>query len=304
ADAVPDIQVLGYGFGLFVVDDARFGRVVGHGGGYPGFGTNMRWHHASGLGLITLTNHRYGPGAPMVGDLLAELLKAEAAPIRRVRPNTATQDAQSAVEALIDDWDNARAADLFAMNVELDEPVAVRRATIDRIRERHGALRRDETEPIESQSPFHLGWWMTGSRGGRVRIELLLTPQLPPRVQTFSITSVPEPSARLHDAAAIILAALQPPDGPGPISIDWPASLSAAAAVDLGAVVRSMRATEARFGPVRLGPPIAGDGATKATFRLESPRGRVDLVLELDPAIDCLSSIALVPARLAPPDFD
>ncbi|MEO5703647.1 MAG: serine hydrolase domain-containing protein, partial [Candidatus Limnocylindrales bacterium] len=42
ADAVPDIQVLGYGFGLFVVDDARFGRVVGHGGGYPGFGTNMR----------------------------------------------------------------------------------------------------------------------------------------------------------------------------------------------------------------------------------------------------------------------
>jgi CubicO group peptidase (beta-lactamase class C family) len=304
ADGAPQVEVAGYGFGLFIVDDPRIGRSVGHGGGYPGFGSGMRWHHASGLGVITLTNHRYGPGVPLGRDMLAELLRADAAPGRRIRPNRATEDARAAVEALIERWDDARAAELFAMNVVLDEPVSARRATLDRIRERHGSLRRDDTEPAESQSPFHLAWWMSGARGGRVRVEVLLSPELPPKVQTFALTSVPEPPARLRDAAEALIAALAGIGATGPVVIDWPAGLTAGTSVDLGAVVRAMRATEARFGPVQLGPPVAGDGETKATFRLESPRGRVELALELDPAADCLSSVALVPARLAPPDFD
>jgi Beta-lactamase class C and other penicillin binding proteins len=304
ADAVPEVELMSYGFGLFMVDDARIGRIVGHGGGYPGFGTGMRWHPASGLGVIALTNHRYGPGVPLARDLLNELLRAEVAPVRRIRPNSATERAREAVEALIADWDEARAAELFAMNVELDEPIKERRAFLDRIRERHGPLLRDDSEPTESLSPFHLAWWMTG-RSGRVRIEILLSPELPPKIQTFAVTSVPEPPARLRTAAERIVAALQPAGTTtGPITIDWPADLTVGAAVDLGAVVRAMRATEARLAPVRLGPPVAGDGETKATFRLDSPRGRIDLVLELDPAIDCLSIVSLVPARLVPPDLD
>jgi hypothetical protein len=65
-----------------------------------------------------------------------------------------------------------------------------------------------------------------------------------------------------------------------------------------------MRAAEARYGPLSLGPVTAGDGRTKATFRLESSRGRVDLLLEHDPVPDCLASVALVPTRIEPPDLD
>jgi CubicO group peptidase (beta-lactamase class C family) len=304
ADARIDVEMMSYGFGLFMVDDARYGRFVGHGGGYPGFGSGMRWHHPSGLGVIALTNHRYGPGVPLARDLLNELLRIEAAPVRRIHPNRATEEARTTIEALLASWDEDRAAALFSMNVELDEPIAQRRAILKRIRERHGALARDESEPMESQSPFHCVWWMTGARGGRVRLEILLSPELPPKVQTFAVTSVPEPAAALRDAAERIVAALNPADDPGPITIDWPSALSVGATVDIGLVVRSMRATEARFGPVRLGPPIAGDGETKATFRLDSPRGCVDLVLEHDPAINCLTAVSLVPARLVPPDLD
>lgn len=200
-------------------------------------------------------------------------------------------------------WDDGAASELFAMNVELDEPLAHRRATLDRIRERHGALRRDDSMPTESHTPLHLAWWMAG-RTGRVRVEILLSPEQPPKVQTFAVTSVPEPPAFLRDAAAAIVAALQPTDQPGPVVIDWPRRVTVSATVDVGAIVRSMRATEARFGPVRLGPALAGDGETKATFRLDSPRGRVDLVLELDPAVACISSFALVPARLSAPEPD
>jgi CubicO group peptidase (beta-lactamase class C family) len=301
-DAAPELELVSYGFGLFMVDDARFGRFVGHGGGYPGFGSGMRWHAASGLGVVALTNHRYGPGVPLARDILNELLRSEAAPTHRMTANARTEAARRAIEDLIASWDDDRAADLFAMNVELDEPIAERRATLDRIRERHGALRRDESEPVESQTPFHLAWWMTGD-GGRVRIEILLSPELPPKVQTFAITSVPEPPPALRNAAERIVAALAVPET-GPITIDWPADLTVLESVDLGAVVRSMRATEARFAEVRLGPSIAGDGERKATFRLDSSRGRADLVLELDPEVNCLSAVSIVPVRLGPPDAD
>ncbi|HYK95672.1 MAG TPA: serine hydrolase domain-containing protein [Candidatus Dormibacteraeota bacterium] len=301
-DAGPDVEIMSYGFGLFMVDDPRFGRFVGHGGGYPGYGSGMRWHHPSGLGVIVLTNHRYGPGVPLARDLLNELLRAAATPIRRMAANAQAEAARLAIEGLIGHWDDQLAADLFAMNVDLDEPIALRRATLERIRERHGTLRRDDTEPVESQTPFHLAWWMKGDRG-RVRIEILLTPQVPPRIQTFAVTSIAEPPAELQRAAALIVAALKAPD-PGPITIDWPAGLKVGTSVDLGAVVRSMRATEARFAEVRLGPPISGDGETKATFRLVSARGRADLVLELDPDVRCLSAVSLIPARIGSADVE
>jgi CubicO group peptidase (beta-lactamase class C family) len=302
ADAVSEIEAGGYGFGLFTIDDGRIGRVVSHSGGYPGFGSNMRWHAASGLGVIALTNHRYGAAALLARDILNELVRSESAPIRRVRPNAATEAARGAAEALISEWDDRRARDLFAMNVELDEPIADRKRFIEGLRERHGALRRDESEPVESVTSYHASWWLAGERG-RVKLEILLSPELPPKVQTFSVTSVPEPGARLTAAAEAIVGAMQPPSSGSPVAIDWPASLAVGADVDLGAVVRSLRATEARFSPVALGPAIAGDGETKATWRLLSSRGRVDLSLELDPDTDCLTSVALVPAKQLPPDL-
>jgi hypothetical protein len=298
---MPDVENLAYGFGLFTVDDLGIGRVVGHGGGYPGFGSHMRWHPASGLGVVALANARYAPASLLARDQLAELVRAEVAPVRRTRPNTTTRDARAAVEGLLERWDDARAAELFAMNVELDEPIAARRAFVERLHERHGALRPDDAEPTESQTSYHLSWWMRGDRG-RVHVEILLSPELPPRVQTFGVTSVPEPPAALQVAASRIAAAVARAEGRP--AIDWPADVAIGEDVDLDAIRRALVATAARFAPVRLGPTIAGDGETKATFRLRSDRGEVDLALELDPKLGCVTSVSLVPVRRVPPDLD
>jgi CubicO group peptidase (beta-lactamase class C family) len=303
ADALPDLERMAYGYGLFVVDDVRYGRTVGHSGGYPGFGSNMRWHPASGLGVITLTNHRYGPAGLLTTDLLTELLRAEAAPLRRTSPNPATRSARDAVEALLAKWDDAVATELLAMNVDLDEPLESRRAFVEKLRDRHGELSRDEAEPTESITAYHLIWWLKGARGGRVRAEILLSPELPPKVQTFGLTSVPEPPPALQRAAQRIVEMLTPPSH-GPVTIDWPADLSVGEDVDVAAIVRAMRATEARFAPVTLGRAIDGDGERKATFRLESPHGRVALSLELSADGTCLDRVALIPARLVPPALD
>ena len=302
ADALPEFEGLHYGFGLFQLDDVRFGRTIGHSGGYPGFGSQMRWHPASGLGLIAFANHRYGPASPLSRDMLNELLRSEAAPFRRTRPIDAVRAARDAVERLIEDWDDELAAATFAMNVELDEPLEHRKAAIAKIRERHGRLRRDEATPEESQTSYHLVWWLNGDQG-RVKVELLLSPELPPRVQTFAVTSVPEPPELLRRAAERIVAALEAP-ATGPVTIDWPKDVVVSSGTDIGPVVRSMRATEARFAPLTLGPVVDGDGEKKATFRLDGPRGKVDLALTLDVEAGCVGTVSLVPVKLAPPALD
>ena len=302
ADAMPDVEGLHYGFGLFQLDDIRYGRTIGHSGGYPGFGSHMRWHPSSGLGVIAFANHRYAPAAPLARDMMNELVRLESAPVRRTRANAATLAARDAVERLLADWDDDLAARTFAMNVELDEPVALRKAAAARLVERHGALHRDADTPDESLTAYHLVWWLRGDRG-RVRAEVLLSPELPPKVQALNLTSVSEPPEELRHAAARIAAALDAPPS-GRIAVEWPAGVEVSEQLDHAAVVRAMRATEARFAPLTVGPVMDGDGARKATFRLTGPRGRVDLTLTLDSEGRRLEGVTLVPVKLAPPSLD
>jgi CubicO group peptidase (beta-lactamase class C family) len=301
ADALPDVESLHYGFGLFQVDDLRFGRTIGHGGGYPGFGSNMRWHPSSGLGVIVLANARYAPASLLAKELLGVLLHADVAPPRRTRPNARTRAAREGVERLLAAWDDALAAKLFAMNVELDEPLASRKAVLERIRERHGRLTPDREAPGQSVTSHHQAWWLTGERGGRVRVEIQLSPELPPRVQTLAITSVPEPPPAVRHAAEQLVHAI---NTGGKAGADWPAEVAVGTDVDLATARRQLRAAEARFGPVELGPVVDGDGERKATFRLHGARGHLDLALTHDPDAACVAAVAIVPVKLVPPDLD
>jgi CubicO group peptidase (beta-lactamase class C family) len=298
-DGEPALDSGAYGFGLFVQDHLRWGRVVGHSGGYPGFGSNMRWHPASGVGVVVLANGRYAPSTLLAREMHHALLAAEAAPARRIRPGQPTLAARAAVETLLAGWDEAIAERLFAMNVELDEPIERRRAEMDRLRGVHGALAADPTEVPESASPFHLRWWLRGEHG-RLRVEILLSPELPPKVQALTLTSVPEPPAALQAAAARILAALAPTNG---AAAAWPEDLPIGPGVEAAAVSRGLRAAEARFSPLHLGPAVAGDGIRNATFRIICARGTLDLAIERDPDTGILASVGLVPVPLEPPTF-
>ena len=92
------------------------------------------------------------PAAPLARDLLVELLA------RRCRAGPADpperRDARGARGGRAPDrgaGTTTLAAATFAMNVELDEPLADRRAAIERLRERHGsAPARRRTSPTES----------------------------------------------------------------------------------------------------------------------------------------------------------
>ena len=68
-----------YGFGLFADEDPGLGRIVSHSGGYPGFGTNMRWHPATGVGVIALANGTYAPMTGLTALVLDALLPRSSA---------------------------------------------------------------------------------------------------------------------------------------------------------------------------------------------------------------------------------
>ena len=172
AHAAPVVDVMGYGFGLVVHADTELGTIVSHAGGYPGFGSHMAWHPATGLGVIGLGNLRYAPVRPVVAEQLRALVLADAVPRRRLRPAPPVEALRALAEGLLERWDDAVADGAFAMNMDLDEPRDARRAAAQRIAADLGPFRRDATRPEVSLSPAHLEWWLRGDAGW-VRLELL-----------------------------------------------------------------------------------------------------------------------------------
>jgi CubicO group peptidase (beta-lactamase class C family) len=194
----PGFSVLpaGYGFGLVVEQHPRFGTVVSHSGGYPGFSAHMRWMPSRAIGVVAFENATYSrvsAAATAALDLLADSTPEVLSLDDRLWPET--RAAQQAVSALIHDWSDAAAARLFAENVPLDEPYENRRAAIARaiaaidgllpltpeVQQATAGMAREA-----SATPSHLVWRLPGNRGA-LRVEIRLTPQSPPLVQTFSV---------------------------------------------------------------------------------------------------------------------
>ena len=290
----PIVGAGGYGFGLTIVHDLEVGTVVTHGGGYPGFGSNMRWHPASGLGVVAVANARYANVFTPAREALRAAIRTEPRRTRGIAPWSVTEAARRDVEQLIGAWDDKLATRVFSANVELDEPLERRRAMLEKLRGVHGRLVPDDSEPARGDSPAHLEWWMVGDHGC-VKIEILMSPEPQPKVQTFDVTSVPEPKAELASVAETIVGLF------AEAAAGWPADVRLGPKVDRAAAERELRTAVARYGAARLGRCMAGDGERKATWRLSTDRGELELRIERDPESGDLTAFALQPKALKAP---
>ena len=284
----PGPASVSYGFGLFAEDDPAFGTIVQHSGGYPGYGSHMRWHPATGLGAIVLANSTYAAAGALAGELLGAMLGVQASAASEagsdlVRgpvpapggPWPETIAARDAVSRLLDDWDDDLAGGLFAANVELDRPLAERRADIARLRERIGPFRVDHGRPAECESPAHYRWWLTGERG-TVSAEIRLAPLRQPLVQQLILAVPPAEGSPLHRAVESIVGTL---NAGAP---QWPPALDAAEAVDTSQVVQNLRTAAAWAGRCEIDSYTAGDGDTNVSVKLAGDTGRIILAIALD----------------------
>jgi CubicO group peptidase (beta-lactamase class C family) len=311
AGSFPDEFTFSYGFGLFVEEDPVFGTIVQHSGGYPGFGSQMRWHPATGLGVVVLGNGTYAQAGQLAAPMLAGLLRrvgagqdssavrtegAEGGGLVRGpapgdgRPWLQTVTARAEVDQLLRRWDDDVAARLFTPNVALDWPFADRRAAIARVRERIGDFRPDPDRPAEFDSPSHCRWWLRGERGV-VQAEIGLAPLVQPLVQSLRLAVPPAPGSMLLRMLDTLIGMLN--DG----SPQWPDWLPVAADVDRTQLARRLRVAAAWAGRCTAGAFRAGDGDSTVTVELEGPSGRAVLAIWVDEEAEVLrqAEVTLLP---------
>jgi len=305
---------ISYGFGLFAEDDLRFGTIVQHSGGYPGYGSHMRWHPATGTGAIVLANGTYAWAGALAAQLLTAVLtdrpvpggRAAASGLRLRGPVPAGADstvtsapaaagpwaetlaARDAVNGLLLDWDDAVAERLFTTNVAQDRPISLRRADIARVRERIGRFGPDPGRPAECDSPAHCRWWLAGEHGSAC-VQIKMAPLREPLVQQLLIAVPPAPDSALGRAVRLLVGML---DGGAQ---DWPEELEAAA--DTRQVLRHLRIAAAWAGQCEQGGWLAGDGSSTATVELTGPAGAATLTVDVGGAAGALqrAEVTLLP---------
>ncbi len=178
-DGPSRVVAAGYGVGLFVSHDPKLGWVVGHSGGLPGFGSHMRWLPDRGFGVIALGNSTYAPmsrACAWAVDALADA--ALLPPARAVQPAPALADAAVRAAALLEAWDDEAANGLFADNVDLDGSRSQRREHAQERRTRMGEM--TWSGDLDVETPLRGSFDLAD---GRVRVELGLNAEAPPRVQ-------------------------------------------------------------------------------------------------------------------------
>lgn len=172
---------MSYGFGLFAEEHTRLGRFVHHSGGYPGFGSHMRWHASSGWAVILLANRTYANMRRVGEETMHDLVAADAG-AHEIDLWPETRAAMSVCERLLVEWDDALADEWFAYNVDLDRPRDERRSMWQKAGAGIGTFTRGE---LSSQSPAHVKWTICGE-SFEVDLELLMSPESIPVLQALS----------------------------------------------------------------------------------------------------------------------
>jgi CubicO group peptidase (beta-lactamase class C family) len=260
-------NALSYGFGLDSYVDCRWGRLVSHGGGLPGFGSWMMWLPDHGVGIVTLTNGTYVGGSGLAYEAFTLLEDSGALEPRQPQPAPALVRAAADAAALVDAWSDERATALAAENLFLDEPLALRRKAIVALREPMGVCRPGRLTP---ENPLR-GKQRLDCDNGFIDIELTLAPTQPPRVQHLAASVARPLLPATRQAIAEMAAAIA--GGAHRLLLAPKAQRTQIAAV--------LEATRVAYGSCRVDELLEGDGRDRATVRLACDRGRVDAAIGL-----------------------
>jgi CubicO group peptidase (beta-lactamase class C family) len=120
-----------YAYGLHYRWDTELGEFLFHSGGYPGFGSHMRWHTPTGLGLAVFGNRTYFPAEdvaePVLDDMVREIGYQPRDPREKAAIYTVFEGPTATVEnnltgllTLTERWDEQLARKIFSANVFQD----------------------------------------------------------------------------------------------------------------------------------------------------------------------------------------
>jgi CubicO group peptidase (beta-lactamase class C family) len=182
---------VGYGMGLEIFSHTKLGKVPTHSGGLPGYGSNMRWSTDRGVGVVTLANVTYANARALADRLLEILVAHDALPAKKLMPTPLLDAAFAGLVGQLNDWDDDRSAQLFAVNVDPDESLTRRRDAAAKLVSENGRLSMESIEPMSATEGDAI---VVSDNGARFTLEVQLTPTIPSTIQYYRVVSQPAPA--------------------------------------------------------------------------------------------------------------
>ncbi|MBT2186195.1 serine hydrolase domain-containing protein [Sphingobium nicotianae] len=170
----PCRQARTYAMGWYVLDDCDLGRVLMHGGGYPGYGSRVLLMPDKGLGIFVLSNKTYaGPTTPAFKAALA-LLATGAIPDRAIPVSKGVTQGYEIARAIWAAGSVSGARGSLAINflMDRDEPHWARE--LARLKAQVGACPATEGPTPTTAMQASFSWTC---EHGRIEGSLLLAPE-------------------------------------------------------------------------------------------------------------------------------
>ncbi len=163
-----------YGYGLVSSADAELGRRLHHAGGLPGYG----------CGVFAFANRTYAPMSKLTPRLAGIWHRATPKPAPSL-PSPALRRAIDAVLAACASGRIEDVADACAVNLLLDTPAGLRNAELADLRKRLGHV-----TTVAALEPEHAlaGKLVLACERGRLKVELVLSPEAQPGIQKLVLT--------------------------------------------------------------------------------------------------------------------
>ena len=177
-------QASTYGMGMRVAMDCDAGLALGHGGGYPGYGSYVLLLPDHGVGIFALSNRTYSGPSGAVWNAAIELHKAGWFTGRVFPTSPELAQAYRAVGAMYDAGEIQDHA-LLAMNFLMDRSAENWRREFARLKGEAGSCPTDA--PIAATGALAGGFTWTCERA-TLNGDLLLAPTNPPTIQSLRLS--------------------------------------------------------------------------------------------------------------------
>jgi serine-type D-Ala-D-Ala carboxypeptidase/endopeptidase len=176
-----------YGMGWRMLDDCDLGFVLTHGGGFPGYGSNVVLVPDKGLGVFVLTNRTYAAAG---GPAMAAALALRAAGVLPMRPIARSPRVTAGYELVRRIWANGSIVGSeagLAPNVLLDRDAVHWSQMLAGLKAEVGTC--PATEPVEPISALQARFtWVCDD--GRISGTLLLAPTIDTRLQALEFARI------------------------------------------------------------------------------------------------------------------
>jgi hypothetical protein len=260
-----------YGLGLQTLETCQFDRVVHHGGAVPGFNAVIYMLPEHGVAIVAMTNTAETNLELVTHQSLHALLATGALAKRVLPPDPALLAARDAVDGLLEQWDDARAARTFA-KAGLPGVFLSKRQDWESVHADHGACH--PVGDIEVMSAWQARWHLACERG-TIDFVATLAPDDRTRVKSVDIGRSLPPDPKLSHAATLLAALIARWD-------DRRADEILAPAVDRAKTKQAFANAAADHGACTLHHVEKGSERTRARFALSCAKGALELYADLD----------------------